>query len=409
MTVGKGSDKPDILAHGLYSCIDKIPTDWVVFFASKESKEDMVPRIKNIYSKNKNLELDHCHIVEIEKIDNFDYIFNIIKDEILKYQDSHRIFINYTSGTKTMTMTAGLISALYNKDLISVTGQRNDEGYIIPGTEQVHNLNLYKYKDILLLRKLKESFNSNRFEAGKILLNDITGENINKFVYEELFDAYYSFDIVDFKSAKEHFDSKLFNQSCPDLSSEQLGKNNKALNIINTEGHDESSYYILASILNNARRRADEGKYDDAIARLYRSLEYIAQIQLEKKYGINTSDVEVDLILNNENIDNKTRKIYKNKKENSEKNGNSVNIGLKEDYYLLNAFGDNLGKYFKSREKVIDDKLRFRNKSILAHGLEIQTKNNFDEFNRIVLDVARQLNQNIDVYIEETCFPEFEI
>ena len=131
MTVGKGSDQPNILAHGLYTCIDQTHTDWIVFFASEESKEDMVPRIKKKYYENKNLELDHCDIVVIEKIDDFDYIFNKIKDQILKYQDTHRIFINYTSGTKTMTMTAGLISALYGKDLISVRGKRDDDGYII--------------------------------------------------------------------------------------------------------------------------------------------------------------------------------------------------------------------------------------------------------------------------------------
>lgn len=409
MTVGKGSDQPDILAHGLYTCIDQTHTDWVVFFASEESKEDMVPRIKEKYYENKNLELDHCDIVEIEKIDDFDYIFNKIKDQILKYQDTHRIFINYTSGTKTMTMTAGLISALYGKDLISVRGKRDDDGYIIPGTEQVNNLNLYKYKDILLIRKLKELFNTNRFEAGKLLLSDITGETINKDVYLKLFEAYYSFDIVDFKSAKQFFNSKLFNQACPDLSTKQLGKNSKALNIINTDGHDERCYYILASILNNARRRADESKYDDAIARLYRSLEYIAQIQLDKKYGIDTSDVDVDLILNNANVDGKTKMIYKNKKDKSEKNSRPVTIGLKEDYNLLYAFKDSIGKYYKSKEKVIDDKLRFRNQSILAHGLEIQSEDHFNQFNDVVLGIARQLNQNIDVYIEETCFPEFEI
>ena len=409
MTVGKGADKPDVLANGLYTCINQTHTDWVVFFASEESKRDMIPLIKQKYLENKNLELDHCSIVEIEEIDDFDYIFNKIKHEVLKYQDTHSIFINYTSGTKTMTMTAGLISALYNKDLITVNGKRDKNGYIIPGTENVLNLNLYKYNDVLLLRKLKESFNNNRFEAGKILLEDITGENVDKEIYTKLFDAYYSFDIIDFKSANEFFNSKLFTEECPDLSAKQLGKNKKALSIINTEGHDESAYYILASILNNAKRRAVEHKYDDAIARLYRALEYIAQIQLEKKYGIDTSDVGVDLILNNDEVDTKTKKSYERKKSNSENSGRPVSIGLKEDYNLLFAYNDSLGKYYKSKEKIIDDKLRFRNKSILAHGLEIQSEDNFDQFYDVVLNMARQLNQNIDVFIDETVFPEFDI
>ena len=46
------------------------------------------------------------------------------------------------------------------------------------------------------------------------------------------------------------------------------------------------AYYMLAFILNNARRREDENKFDDAVARLYRSLELFAQIRLSKEYGL---------------------------------------------------------------------------------------------------------------------------
>ena len=41
----------------------------------------------------------------------------------------------------------------------------------------------------------------------------------------------------------------------------------------------------MADLLNNAQRRIDEGKYDDAVARLYRANELIAQITLTK-FGV---------------------------------------------------------------------------------------------------------------------------
>jgi len=49
---------------------------------------------------------------------------------------------------------------------------------------------------------------------------------------------------------------------------------------------------LIADILNNARRRMKEGKYDDAMARLYRTVELIAQYRLKMKYEIDTSDVD---------------------------------------------------------------------------------------------------------------------
>ncbi len=85
------------------------------------------------------------------------------------------------------------------------------------------------------------------------------------------------------------FDAKGFNKNFPEVS-RQLNKNIKALGVLNNPDNQLRCKYILASMLNNARRRADESKYDDAIARLYRSLELIAQIKL-KEYGLKSSEL----------------------------------------------------------------------------------------------------------------------
>ena len=56
----------------------------------------------------------------------------------------------------------------------------------------------------------------------------------------------------------------------------------------------ENLHYYLSDLLNNAQRRIKEQKYDDAVARLYRITELIAQINL----------FELDLI-NDYNLNNK--------------------------------------------------------------------------------------------------------
>lgn len=405
MTVGIGGQNKESLVNGLYTCIDKTNTDEILFFASKESKEIMIPLIKETYFHNKQKELDNFKIIEIENVDDFDHIFNQIKNEVIKYQKNHKIIINYNSGTKTMTMTAALISALYDTDLISVVGKRNDKGFIESKTEQINYLNLYQYYDELLMNQLREYFNNNNFESGKVLFKDISSNKINKEAYEKLFNAYYAMDNVNFVEGYEYFDAKLFKQECVGLDNDQLDKNSKAFRIIcekNKDGvyHWDRDYFILASILNNARRKFDDKKYDDGIARLYRSLELIAQIRLEKEYGIDTGNVDTS-ILKEYNVPDDFVNRIKNKK--------SQKISLDEDYLLLNHLKDDLGIYYNSNYNKIRNMLTFRNNSILAHGLDSLSKKQFEDFNHEVLKIARILKPNIDETIKETKFPTFKL
>lgn len=405
MTVGIGGKNKESLVNGLYTCIDKTNTDLILFFASKESKEIMIPPIKDSYFNNKNKELDNFKIIEIDNVDDFDHIFNKIKNEVLKYQNDYKIIINYNSGTKTMTMTAALISALYDTDLISVVGKRNEKGFIESKTEQINYLNLYQYYDELLINKLREYFNNNNFESGKVLFKDISSNKINKEAYEKLFNSYYAMDNVNFEEGYENFDAKLFRDECDGLDENQLNDNAKSFRIIcekNNEGiyHWDRDYYILASILNNARRKYDDNKYDDGIARLYRSLELIAQIRLEKEYGIDTSNVDIN-ILEDRNVDKNFIAKIKNKK--------SKNIALNEDYTLLKHLNDDLGMYYDEHYNKIRNMLTFRNNSILAHGLDSLSKKQFEEFNHEVLKIARILKPDIDEKIKETKFPTFKL
>lgn len=405
MTVGIGGHNKESLVNGLYTCIDKTNTDEILFFASKESKKIMIPLIKETYFQNKQKELDNSKIIEIENVDDFDHIFNQIKNEVIKYQKDHKIIINYNSGTKTMTMTAALISALYDTDLISVVGKRNDKGFIESKTEQINYLNLYQYYDELLINQLREYFNNNNFESGKVLFKDISSNKINKEAYEKLFNAYYAMDNVNFEEGYEYFDSKLFKEECEGLDKNQLNNNSKAFRIIcekNKEGvyHWDRDYFILASILNNARRKYDDNKYDDGIARLYRSLELIAQIRLDKEYGIDTSNVNVS-ILEEYNVPKDFVNCIESKK--------SKKISLNEDYVLLKHLNDDLGIYYDSNYNKIRNMLTFRNNSILAHGLDSLSKKQFEDLNHEVLKIARILKPNIDETINETKFPTFKL
>ena len=57
---------------------------------------------------------------------------------------------------------------------------------------------------------------------------------------------------------------------------------------------NELSDFAVVDLLGNARRRIEEGKFDDATALLYRACEMLAQWRLRTGHGIDTSDVALD-------------------------------------------------------------------------------------------------------------------
>ena len=172
-------------------------------------------------------------------------------------------------------------------------------------------------------------------------------------------------------------------------------------NILNTDGHQQKQYYILASLINNSRRRFEESKFDDAIARLYRALELIGQIKLEE-YGLDSSDIDIS-ILKEKNVDEgfiRTLESLRNK-------DGKIKIGLIKDFELISYIDDYLGEFYLENEKKIMNSVKFRNSSILAHGMEAKTAEEYEEFRDIVLTAAKVLNGKIDEFIDDTIFPEF--
>ena len=406
MTVGTGfKDNQKSLAHGLMCSIVSKDPDLICFFGSKKSKST-IDTLKQIFNESNDENFDNyfeTKFIENDNIDEFkDYFFEF-KSKILELENDYKIIIDYTSGTKTMTMSAAFASMIFRKELFFVSGKR-EKGIVVKGTEECVPQNLYQVYDELMINKIKDLFNNNRFEAGKVLVDEIIDTNEDKEVFSKLFDAYYYFDSVNHEKTLEVFDIKEFQKAWPDLT-KQFQLNIKALNIMNTFNQNSSNgpaehnlkkYYMLASILNNARRREDENKFDDAVARLYRSLELIAQIRLSKEYGIDSSNVDIDVLRQN-NVDEDYL---------SEINiSDEIKFGLTADYELLVKLDDDLGDFYLENKNQIRNILKFRNNSILAHGFDSCSKKEYDEFSEIVLKAANLLHKDMEKFIEETKFP----
>ena len=391
MTVGTGvgldkEKKIKNLAHGLLTSVEHYNPDMIVFFGSEDSKET-IESLKAQYYDKKGKDLESYEFVRLEDIDDFYECYTKIEGEIRKKGD-YEIIIDYTSGTKTMTTSAAICSMLYQKRLTLVAGKRGEDGVVMPGTEAAREQNLFAAYDKYLLDKVKEGFNSYRFgEAMKYLAQIVASDE--KQTYNELVRAYDCWDKFEHERA---FDSLKEIKREYGANKEFLAKLLKA---------DRKGPYLIVDLLNNAKRRIEEGKYDDAVARLYRIMELIAQHILETRYGIDSSNVDTWQLKSSGKLEKKTIEKYEVLRDEDGK----IKLPLKRDYELLRDLGDELGKRFVE-DKQIQDLLTKRNNSILAHGIMPVKRGETERMFEAVKGYVELVIPDAGSLMEKSAFPK---
>ncbi len=118
---------------------------------------------------------------------------------------------------------------------------------------------------------------------------------------------------------------------------------------------------LVLDLLGNARRRAAEGRHDDAVARLYRAIEATGQARLAERHALpDTGAVPLD------RIPEPLRATWS-----ARAGGGLVKIGLQDAFALLQALGDDVGaRFFSQGLGEQRSPLTARNASILAHGFQ---------------------------------------
>jgi CRISPR-associated protein (TIGR02710 family) len=122
------------------------------------------------------------------------------------------------------------------------------------------------------------------------------------------------------------------------------------------------SMAMVADLLGNARRRKNEARCDDGVARLYRAIESIAQIALAERHGIpSTEAVALERV----------PESLRDRWVRSAKDG-KLHLGLQNAFALLDELGDQIGKAFYALglHDTQRSPLSARNQSILAHGFQ---------------------------------------
>jgi len=129
------------------------------------------------------------------------------------------------------------------------------------------------------------------------------------------------------------------------------------------KGRDEPSLALCQDLLENARRRQRQGRFDDALARLYRFVEACAQTRLFRQWGLNSGEIaEEDCPA--ELLAGLAPRF------NSRLKKHVFELGLERTMKLLRHKDahDPLASAFLDAAPKEIDWLRARNRSILAHG-----------------------------------------
>lgn len=425
VTIGKATEPTVKRINGL-------KPDLVYFIHSKKSKENSLFIIEETNLKNYRFKLLDDH----ESVDDaFAKASECINE--LKKED-YIIITDFTVGTKPMTAGLVMASVEHGCDYKYVgeadENSREEElGPVKSGFEKNKDQeNPYEKYAINEFKSGREFFDKYQFSASlenfthasdKLNESDL---KLRSDLFIKIVSFYDNWDKFNFQNDLENIVVKIdnnpslneyFTQEIPNFYMQM--KNN--LIFLNK---NSNSMYYLPDLLNNAERRICEGKYDDAVARLYRSLELIAQLQLVKFRIVDEYTLK----------ENRTFQIDKEKLK---KKASKKSLGLIDTWnpygwnhsnkkYLerLDLAGDYRLLDILSKERKNDlerdshdlyqfylkivPRVKLRNKSILAHGLNALDERDALTIYKLIVKQSEKLCPNIKKEMEIAKFPLFK-
>ena len=290
--------------------------------------------------------------------DDIDAAFTCISKEIIRLQalfPEANLVADYTGGTKSMT-AALVIAALdtENIELQLVTGARANLRKVENHSEYAVNASV---NGIRLTRRMQPYLQAWRRYAydeaaeglGRIRppRNTSLRSHLNRAC--NLSRGFAAWDRFD------HATALRFLSPYRTKIGKSLGLHLKALSMLNEDNPARREPLQLFDLWLNAQRRAAQGRYDDAVARVYRLIEWTAQWQLRIHQDILTADVPEEKIP-------ASIQLSKNR-------DGKYQAGLFQTWQLVGELLENpAAEFIQTNNNKMLDHLLIRNRSILAHG-----------------------------------------
>jgi CRISPR-associated protein (TIGR02710 family) len=323
------------------------------------------PDLPNVVTLT-NLTEGQYEVNQIKHFDNLNDCYLTALQLIEKLHVKHpeaTIIADYTGGTKSMT--AGLAAAALDDgrcEIQLVMGERRDLDKTANKTEFVRPVQVWDTQATRRMRATKELIARFDYAGAAHLLeetaarfaSDSTIATMQRWL--SLCRAFDAWDRFDHQMAQQILQ--------PYRGVVDTYKTFLAL-LLEGRGH---GFELVEDLLLNAERRAAQGRYDDAIGRLYRALELTAQVWLKQRHEVKTSDVDIVSV----------PESMKGQVEKKRDDKGTIKIGLLDSWDMTATFpNDPLGQHFTQQRDNLLNFLSFRNNTLFAHGLRPVTNSDY--------------------------------
>lgn len=307
---------------------------------------------------------------------------------------AHAVLVDFTAGTKVMSAALALVAHRWPCSFSYIGGTSRDKGgvgIVLAGTERVlHSENPW---DALAYQPIEDAvhlFNQRQPQAAAAVLDPfVKRPNLDPAIkrritaVQHLARAYAAWDAFQHAAAGAAFDNTL--KAANDLEAvfpehaltATVEHHRKLCHRLEAVGGKPSLDLVL-DLLANADRRAADGRYDDAVARLYRATEALAQIALNDTYQIDAAHCPID------RLPPAMAAVL------ADRTGTEFcKLALQNAYTLLRELGHPIGQQF--HELQLDQPtspLSTRNQSILAHGFSPSTERAYKALRSPVVQLA---------------------
>lgn len=384
ITVGTGTG----VENGIAFSIRQHNPELLCFIYSNESERTLEAVLSKLEMQKEEVILKQFD--ETNDIEKLYQEYSKYVDEIInKGYKASEIVADYTSGTKSMS--SALVNVAISKEigiLSYVYGLRDAQGRVISNTERLSTLSPNAIFTEQKITQFKHLFNHYQFDvAYELLKNSIIHPNFKELAdfYMQLSQAYANWDRFNFKKASEYMNSidikiaaQLQIKRIIEIHKTQLHKLKQA------NEQSKLSEDDIRDLFSNALRRYEEGKYDDCVARLYRLVEMIGQVEFEKEFGTPNDKVPIDF------LPERLKELYINKASNQQ-----VPLGLTETFEVLKEKSSNKrAKIFHEKIDEFKKLLSVRNHSRLAHGqnpISKETSEKLIGFIREVFEIKEEI------------------
>ena len=304
--------------------------------------------------------------------------------------ENFKVVADFTGGTKCMSAGLALVARRWPTEFSYVGGtkrNKDDRGAVLSGSEVISPcMNPWEALGFQAAEDAVTAFNHGSYPAAAEQLAasmrsmEAGSDKRALAALSETIKAYAEWDRFQHKKAAEHFLTALTARN--DLAAvftdpaDLIREMEKHQDLCTTlTVRNRMSWLLVDDLIANATRRARDQRFDDAVARLYRACESIAQVQLHERWQIEDTG-RIPL----EKLPPSLQSAWNPRARNG-----CVQIGLQDAFRLLASLGDELGTRFIEQKLTGQNScLEERNKSILAHGFDPVSKKGYDQLAKAV-------------------------